>query len=151
MPGDPKEYLALLISPRGRITRGVFWLGFVIVLVASTLLNAVPGLGPVLGLLAIWPQLAIHIKRLHDMGWSGWLLLFPIGTSVVCLTLMVVTGGVTLLTAPPAELIADLTKPALHVPAIFLEVSFAIEIAFLLWVGLTKGRPEKNRHGPAPD
>ena len=151
MPSDGQAYLALLISPRGRIGRATFWLGFVIVLVASTLLNAVPAIGPVLGLLAIWPQLAVHIKRLHDMGWSGWLLLFPIGSSIVCLTLMILNGGMPLLIATPAELIADLRRPELHVAAIFLEISFAIEIAFLFWVGLTRGQPEKNRHGPAPD
>ncbi|HWA90083.1 MAG TPA: DUF805 domain-containing protein [Rhizomicrobium sp.] len=150
MPVEPKALLALLISPQGRIARTAFWLGFLIVMVASTFVNAVPG-GQILGLALVWPQLAVHIKRLHDMGWSGWLLLLPIGTSVACLTLMVLTGGTPLLTASPAELAADLAKPELRVPSICLEVSFAVEVAFLFWVGLTKGQPEANRFGPVPN
>ena len=32
-----------------------------------------------LGLLSLWISFAIHIKRLHDFGWSGWWVLAPTG------------------------------------------------------------------------
>lgn len=32
-----------------------------------------------LGLLSLWISFAVHIKRLHDFGWSGWWVLAPTG------------------------------------------------------------------------
>lgn len=141
---------SLLWTPKGRIARGDFWLGFLIVMVASMITGAVPVVGPFLGLLVLWPQLVIHIKRLHDIGWTGWLLLFPFSVTATCMTLMVLNGGAALLTTQPQDLPALIASPAMHMPLIFFEVAFAVEFAFLLWVGITKGDAAANRFGPVP-
>ena len=81
------------LSFRGRIGRKVFWLGYVLPLMAVSIIasvldvsfgfmpmgDAVPAdatpMGPVSGLvslLSIWPSLAGAIKRLHDRDRSGW-------------------------------------------------------------------------------
>lgn len=141
---------SLLWTPKGRIARGEFWLGFLIVMVASAVAGAIPVVGPLLGLGVLWPQLVIHIKRLHDIGWTGWLLLFPFSVTVTCMTLIVLNGGAALLTTPPQQLPALIASPVMHTPLIFFEIAFAVEFAFLLWVGITKGEPAANRFGPAP-
>lgn len=142
--------LALFLNPSGRIRRGQFWIAFLIVMVLSVAAGAVPFAAPVLGLALVWPQLVIHIKRLHDIGWSGWLLLLPAAVSLSCMTLIVLNGGSRLLVAPPNEIPELLSSPEMHTSLLFFEISFAVEAAFLLWVGSTKGQPEANRFGPPP-
>jgi uncharacterized membrane protein YhaH (DUF805 family) len=121
-----------------------------IVLVASALTNAVPVLGPVMSLVLLWPQIVLRVKRLHDFGFSGWLLLLPVSVSALCIGLAMLNGGSALLLATPASLPALLASPAMRVPLIYVEVALAIEFVFLLWVGLTKGDAAANRFGPAP-
>jgi len=70
-----------LFGFEGRINRGKFWLGwavlytfFLVAAVIASVANSafVFTLIAVIGLLAIWPALAIQIKRWHDRGKSGW-------------------------------------------------------------------------------
>ncbi|MBV9989722.1 MAG: DUF805 domain-containing protein [Alphaproteobacteria bacterium] len=140
----------LLFSPNGRIGRRDFWIGFAFVMVASMLAGALPIVGPVLGLVLIWPQVVIHIKRLHDFGWSGWLLLLPFAVSLVCTLLMIASGGQALAGAQPAEFVKLIAAPQMRKPLVYLEVAFAVEVAFLCWVGFTKGDAEANKFGAAP-
>lgn len=141
----------LLLSPNGRIGRRDFWIGFAFVMVASLLAGALPIAGPILGLALIWPQIVIHIKRLHDFGWSGWLLLLPFAVSLVCTVLMIGSGGeALLLQPPPKELVRLVNSPEMRKPLVYFEVAFAVEVAFLCWVGFTKGDAEANKFGAAP-
>ena len=112
--------------------------------------GAVPVVGPLLGLAILWPQLVIRIKRLHDIGWTGWLPLLPSSVTATCMTLIVLNGGAALLTTRPQQLPALVASPAMHTALIFFEIAFAVEFAFLLWVGITRGDAAANRFGPVP-
>ena len=67
-----------LLSFNGRISRKPYWL----YLLATTLLSAAagaldagsdaPAISGALGILLIWPGLAVSAKRWHDRGKSGW-------------------------------------------------------------------------------
>ena len=128
--------VTLLLSPQGRIPRGWFWIGLVIVLAVSVALNLIPGrAGRMVGLVLLWPQICINVKRLHDMGHTGWLLLGPTGITLASLVLSFILGsGAESYPAPGA--LAPLAVAAL------------CSLAFLLWVGLSRGVPEDNRFGP---
>ena len=78
---DNIDWQHLLFQFDGRINRAKYWLGFVIVYVAIWVLVAIAAavnsaavwtIVGLVGLLAIWPGLAIQIKRWHDRGKSGW-------------------------------------------------------------------------------
>ncbi len=138
---------ALLLSPKGRIRRRDFWVGFIIVMVSSVLIGLVPIVGPILGFVLLWPQICIHAKRLHDMGWSAWIMLVPFGVTVISMILVVANGGAALLTAPPAEAFAS---PAMDAARLYFLIALLFGLAFLLWVGLSKGNPRDNRFGRAP-
>ena len=140
----------LLLSPNGRIRRRDFWIGFAFVMVGSLLAGALPIVGPILGLALLWPQIVIHIKRLHDIGWSGWLLLLPFSVSLTCTVLMIMNGGEALATAPPNEIVKLVGAPEMRKPLLFFEIAFAVELAFLCWVGFTKGDAQANKFGAAP-
>lgn len=48
------------------------------------------------GLLLIWPSFAVGAKRLHDIGWNGWLMLLvfvPIGNIVIWVATWFIPGN----------------------------------------------------------
>lgn len=59
----------------GRIGRGQWWIGFVIIVVAQFIAGILFGEGLVywiVALVLLVASLGIHIKRFHDRGKSGW-------------------------------------------------------------------------------
>jgi uncharacterized membrane protein YhaH (DUF805 family) len=143
--------ISLFLSPKGRIARQPFWLGILVLMVLNMLLSAIPIVGPAAGLVLLWPQIVLYIKRLHDFGWSGWMWLLPFCVSAACVTFMFLNGGAALgSAATPEQLQALVLSPAMRIPLIALEVAVAVGFVFLLWVGITKGDAQANRFGPAP-
>ena len=126
------DWRTLFFSAKGRIGARGFWIGFLIVMAASLVLNLLQTAGQVLGLLLLWPQVCIHAKRLHDMGRSARLLLAPLGFALAC------AGAGALVGTPLA-----------------FEICFGLvavfSVGFLLWVGLSSGDPAPNRYGEPPE
>ena len=74
-----KLYGLYALNFRGRSSKSEFWWGILFSLLAGFALNLVPIVGSLAGLALIIPNLAIAIRRMHDIGKSGWnLLLFLI-------------------------------------------------------------------------
>lgn len=93
-----------LFNPQGRISRRGIWLGFLLPYLAVTILISVlAALVPVLGLLSFlvslfyfWPSIgAVPIKRLHDLGLSGWwlLLIYAVSVGLLVLTMIGAFGS----------------------------------------------------------
>jgi uncharacterized membrane protein YhaH (DUF805 family) len=77
----------LFLSPSGRITQGTYWRGALILFAISALLAVVsafvsPFVG-MAGLLFVWPWIAIHVKRFHDAGKTGWLTLAMVVLAII--------------------------------------------------------------------
>ncbi len=146
------DWQKLLFSFEGRIRRSHFWIGWLICLGVGVVAGWIPFLGGLLAIVLIWPNLAISVKRLHDMGKSGWLVAVP-----WVLNLIVCIGGVALMglsvfanlsgleNEDPAAIMAVL-GPALGLFGLL----FLISLGFLLWIGLSDGQPGDNRYGPNP-
>jgi uncharacterized membrane protein YhaH (DUF805 family) len=124
---------------KGRSSREEFWafLGFSIVLqVAAGFVGFIFGVGPMLsglvGALLIIPQLAVAVRRLHDVGKSGMELLFP------CLMLL----------ALPLAFAFRGILPQI-VALGFLGMTLLV-FANLLRLFLKKGMIVPNRYGGAP-
>ena len=131
------DWVKLLLSPQGRITRAPFWFGIMVIIIASLALRLIPGpIGRLVSLVLLWPQICVNAKRLHDMGRTGWWLVAPILIGVAGLAIAFVMGsggGI-----PPQPAIAPLAVVAL------------VSLGFLLWLGLTPGQAGANRFGEAP-
>lgn len=77
------DYKWLFLSREGRVNRKVFWLNFwVPVHVIWFVLGIIDGIAGTMGVLSvifiiimIWPYIAVHVKRCHDRGRTGWFLL----------------------------------------------------------------------------
>ena len=78
----------LLLSLRGRISRSVYWLSYVLLISISGVLvgqllggeqasfhDVAQAVGPFVILATLYINLTISVKRLHDVGYSGFLAL----------------------------------------------------------------------------
>lgn len=88
------DWKTLLLSPRGRIGRTVFWAGFGVVMAASVVLNFLPFIGNFAGLVLLWPLVCLQAKRLHDAGRTAGLILLPAVVVVLALVGAVRAGGI---------------------------------------------------------
>ncbi|MDI1281269.1 DUF805 domain-containing protein [Brevundimonas sp.] len=146
------DWKVLLFSFEGRIRRQHFWIGWLILLGAGVVAGWIPILGGLIGLALIWPNLAIAVKRLHDMGQSGWLVAIPWVVTLVALFVGVgaigfsaIANATALENEDPAAIFA-LLAPALGMVGLICLVN----LGFLLWIGLTPGTNGENRYGSNP-
>ena len=94
-----------LFSPSGRVSRHDYWVKYMLpywgFLLAATALDAIVGLGGVgfaytaLTVVALWPGIAITIKRLHDLDMSAHWAFVPWIVALVGVIILVagVVGG----------------------------------------------------------
>src|SRR5207248_2963858 len=85
--GDGVDFVHLFISPDGRIGRAAYWIGWLIILaveIALRLAFGVPfaatpadtltvrGSSFLIDAVLLYPSIMVMVKRLHDRGYSGW-------------------------------------------------------------------------------
>lgn len=146
------DWQKLLFSFEGRTRRSHFWIGWLICLGIGVVAGWIPVLGGLISLALIWPNLAISVKRLHDMGKSGWLVAIPWVASIVgmfvafgMIGFSAFSNAAALEREDPAAIFA-LIGPALGLFGLLA----LINLGFLLWIGLSDGQRGDNRFGSNP-
>jgi uncharacterized membrane protein YhaH (DUF805 family) len=146
------DWQKLLFSFEGRTRRTHFWIGWLICLGVGVVAGWIPLIGFVISIALIWPNLAITVKRLHDMGHTGWLAAIPYGIGVVgsivafsMIGMSAIMNAAALEQEDPVAILA-LIGPAFGLFGLLLLVS----LGFLLWIGLTDSQRGPNRFGPNP-
>jgi uncharacterized membrane protein YhaH (DUF805 family) len=95
------DWGSLLFSFEGRINRAKFWAGVVVIWIVMAVLAAIAyGVDSsgfwvvyyIVAIAAIWPSLAIYIKRWHDRGKSGWWVLIVFIPLIGSLWLLIECG-----------------------------------------------------------
>ena len=138
------DWKTLLLSPRGRIGRMVFWAGFGVVMAASLVLNFVPFIGGVAGLVLLWPLVCLQAKRLHDAGRTAGLILLPAVVIALALARAVMAGAIG---STAVGVVFDTDRgPVMWI----LALAGLFALGFLVWVGLSRGERGSNRYGPEP-
>lgn len=152
VPVDSFAFQRVLFSFEGRIRRQHFWIGWLICLGVGVVLGWIPILGALLSIALIWPNTAITVQRLHDMGHSGWLTLIPWIAGVAGVFGIIASVGISAIAnggnweSDDPAVVFGLLGPAFGI----LAVTTLIQLGFLLWVGLSDGQPGDNRFGPNP-
>lgn len=146
------DFQTALLSFEGRLRRQHFWISWLILLGIGTVANFIPFLGVLISIGLIWPNLAITVKRLHDMGQTGWLAAIPYAVSVVGTIVGISIVGLSIFAnleglenEDPAAIIA-LLGPIFGVFGLITLVT----VGFLIWIGATDSQPGENRFGPNP-
>ena len=142
------DWQRALFSFEGRLRRSHFWIAWLIILAANVLTSWIP----FVGLLLLWPTFAIDVKRLHDMGLTGWLVILPWVLNIVGTIAMVASVGLQAIMNAPALEAEDPAAIISMVAPIFgwLGLLLLANLGFLLWIGLVEGTRGPNRYGEDP-
>lgn len=146
------DWQKLLFSFEGRTRRSHFWIGWLICLGIGVVAGWIPLIGFVISIALIWPNLAITVKRLHDMGMSGWVAAVPFVANIVGFIMMFVTLGASFFMNATALENEDPTAIMALLGPMFgiLGILFLVNFGFLLWIGLSEGKPGSNKYGSNP-
>ncbi|WP_312812079.1 DUF805 domain-containing protein [Brevundimonas sp.] len=153
LPGtDGYDFKSAMLSYTGRMRRQHFWISVLIIFGISLLTSWIPLLGGLIGLALIYPNVCITIKRLHDMGKSGWFTLVPYVGGLIAIIVMFIGGAGAFVTAAmtggdpnPVALMG-----ALGAVSIGSLIAIITSLGFLLWIGITDSQPGTNQYGPNP-
>lgn len=140
----------------GRAPRAEFWWYFLAVIIASIVariidnilgMNLMGPYGPLslilmLGLLV--PNIAVGVRRLHDIDRTGWWILLPI----VPYCLAFVLGGAAMMGGAASGSAMGMGA-GMGIAAIFLLIGVACALLLLVFYCLP-GTPGDNRYGPNP-
>lgn len=149
MPFAPS--IVELLHFRGRCNRAgfaAFAVAVVGVQIAIGLVLMALGLrpdGPVgilLNLPFFWFAFTALVRRLHDMGYSGW---WVVGAIVLALVWSIVIGIGSAFVLDPRHLLPPHAEFFALVAAVLLP-----QLAMLIWVHVAPSEPHANRHGPVP-
>jgi uncharacterized membrane protein YhaH (DUF805 family)/uncharacterized membrane protein YphA (DoxX/SURF4 family) len=131
---DPRtSWNALFVHPNGRTSRGHF-VGALLPLALAVLWYAYKG--PAIDyaswgvLVLLYPAVVLHVRRLHDMGRTGWLMLVPAALTVVAMGIW-------------AHRISLGTQLDVAVPL----AALVVFIGFALWGCIGRGQAETNAFG----
>ena len=146
------DWQKLLLSFEGRTRRSHFWIGWLICLGISVVAGWIPLIGALISLALIWPNTAITVKRLHDMGKSGWFAVIPWVVTIVACIFVFATVGISAFTNAAALEREDPTAILALLGPMFgaLALLLVVNLGFLLWVGVSDSQPGDNQYGPNP-
>ncbi len=161
--GDPAgapHWASLFTSFNGRIRRSHFWIGVALLAIIFVAANFLPFIGFFVVLALIWPNLAIGVKRLHDMGMTGWINAVPLAVNIAggfvgfaMLGMALMAEGFdpeTFDNSDPEAIMEFLTPETVGPAMMVLGIVFLINLAFLAWIGAVDSQKGDNRYGPNP-
>ena len=160
---------SLLFSPSGRIGPSAYMKGIIIMAIINAVIGLLPlvssalGALGVVGLVTFYIFIALGIKRSHDAGKSGWMVLLQIllwiGVSVVAGYVLAMITGVSMGDFFAAALSGDteavetmtaaVEAPGYLIPSVIVGFATAVVTAFLINM-LNKQDPGDNQYGPVP-
>lgn len=146
--GATFDWRALFLDANGRIGQRDYWIGIGILFAANLVLSWVPLIGVVVSLAATYAGICVSSKRLHDMGRSGWLAAIPFGIYVAAIVLSAVAFIGALGAAGYNNDLGFLT--GMGVLGLLWTLAIVLNIAFVIWLGVTAGQPDDNLYGPVP-
>lgn len=141
----------------GRARRSEFWYFFLFNLLVSFVLNLIPHFTIVSGLWALAiliPSLAVMVRRLHDIGKSGWTYLYFLIPSLLFigywfyLIFQYIGAGYNLDEESVAAIITSNSSASL-ITCILLLVSLIAAIIFIVLMA-RDSQPGENKWGPNP-
>ena len=150
--GGGYDFASAMFSFNGRLRRQHFWISWLILLGVSVVTGWIPLIGGLIGLVLIWPNLAISVKRLHDMGKTGWFVVIPWVGTIIGIIMIIGAVGTAIFTNPQAFESEDPSAALAMFGSMMggLSIMLLAGLAFLLWIGISDSQRGDNRFGPNP-
>ena len=150
--GTGYDWQYALLKFDGRLRRQDFWISFLIIFGISVVTSWIPILGMLIGIALIWPNVAITIKRLHDMGKTGWLTLVPYVGGVLAFIVAMVggAGAFMMAAATGGDVNPAAAAGAMGALGLAFLIGLVSSLGFLIWIGITDSQPGTNQYGPNP-
>lgn len=131
----------LFLNSQGRIGRGRFWMGFALLAMLQSGACMIPHAGWFAFMVLAYGWICLYAKRLHDIGRSGWMTLWPILVSLLALS------------AAAAFWLHTFEVKANGPPLFWVSIgslcaASLIDLAFVAWVGLSPSEADENPYGP---
>lgn len=145
------DFQKAMLSFDGRLRRSHFWIAWAILFAIGFVMGMIPVIN-LLGIVLLWPHLAIGVKRLHDMGKPGWLIAIPyVAAFAAWIGAFVMVGAGAIMNAAALDAEDPAAFLATFGPAVgILGASCLLSLVFWLWMGLADSQPGANSHGPNP-
>ncbi|GJL95711.1 MAG: hypothetical protein DHS20C05_21160 [Hyphococcus sp.] len=154
--------LTFLLSPHGRTSRGGYWAfigGLFVLTIIAIIADESLGTGgfdtgtglfeAIVSILAIWPGIAVSVRRFHDRNMTGWwYLILLIAMFVVGIAGAVVGGIISGVDFTAMENMSDTQMISVFWPGILGVMLVAIYWFFIQLV--LPGQQGENKYGPDP-
>ena len=140
------------LAPTGRIKRKTYWVGSLLLLAIELPVMLAPGYvaAEVVYVLLLYPWIWLYARRLHDLGFSGWV---QLPFYVIAIPSVLAGWSVAYLEVIEGAAAAQALEER-QMASIFAMTMFGFEavanLAFFLWLGIARGQPRQNRYGPQP-
>ena len=147
-----KEARGKLFQFTGRSRRSEFWWCALALLIANFVLNLIPFIGALIGLVLSLLFIPLIVRRLHDSGHSGWWLAAYIIVSIIymCLIGTAIFSVATGASADSSELLKDMISSFSNPLVLILGlVNFIIGIIILVFL-LQDSKFAPNKYGESP-
>ena len=146
------DFATAMLSFNGRLRRQHFWISWLILLGAGVVLGWIPIIGALISIAMIWPNVAITVKRLHDMGKTGWFAVVPYVATAIGFIMIIGAVGTAIFTNPQAFESEDPSVALSMLGSMMggFAVMGLVGLAFLLWIGITDSQRGDNKFGPNP-
>ena len=137
-----------LLQLSGRSRRSEFWWCALALLIANFVLNLIPFIGALIGLVLMLLMIPLTVRRLHDSGHSGWWLVASIILSIIytCLLGTALFSFATGESTSMSELMSAFSNPLVLI--VWL-LSFIIGIIILVFL-LQDSKFAPNKYGASP-
>lgn len=124
----------------GRARRSEYWWWYLFCCILN-LLSYIPVVGPIFPLALILPQLAVTVRRLHDIGRSGWWILPP--------NIVAAAAAIPLILALSPDYGHGSSTILVVVGGLLGLAALALNILYIVWLA-TDGSQEENQYGTSP-
>lgn len=126
----------------GRARRSEYWWWWLFSFIMG-LLSLIPVIGVIITIAMFLPSLAMSVRRLHDIGRTGWWLVAPLGFSVLGSILMF-SGAVTGLGGHGSS------GGFIAILGIICIIGAIVSSVLMLIWAFMDSKPETNQYGPSP-
>jgi uncharacterized membrane protein YhaH (DUF805 family) len=134
----------------GRSSRGEYWIGIALLILVGVGLALANISGASAATTFLWVM--VWVRRLHDIGKSGWVILIPVGLMLVASVAAFALGGDELMNAVRYSETnsGEISERGAYLFLAFVGVVVLIQGGFTIWLGAKAGEPGNNRFGAPP-